>query len=70
MINRKHTGIYYQNMRPDKVEYSTSAGPYCTTHDVKVPFFIPYFPISKIIPHRFNVVNDESGFIIVYNMVI
>ena len=38
MIKRKHTEHYDLIMRSNTVEYSTSAGLYCTTHDVKVAF--------------------------------
>ena len=43
-----------------KVEYSTAAGTYCTTHDVKLPFCIPDISISKIITHTFYVNNKEG----------
>ena len=57
-------------MRYNKVEYSTAAGPYCTTHDAKVPFFIPDFSIRKIIQHRFHVDNDKGESGIGYDMII
>ena len=38
MIKRRHTKNYERNMRYNKVDYSTTAGVYCTTHDVKLPF--------------------------------
>ena len=41
MIKRRHTKHYERKMRFNRVEYSTDAGVYCTTHDVKVPFFMP-----------------------------
>ena len=38
MIKIRHTKPYERNMRSNRVEYSTAAGVYCTTHDVKIPF--------------------------------
>ena len=63
MINRKHTKHYERKIWSNKVEYITPSGVYCTTHDVKVPFFMPDFSSSNIINHRFNVNNykGESG---------
>ena len=60
MIKIRHTKNYERNMRSNKVEYSTSDGVYCTTHDVKSPFCIPEFSIRKIINHLFHVDNDEG----------
>ena len=57
-------------MHPNKVEYIKSAGPYCTTHDVKVPFCIPEFSIRKIILHRFHIDNNEGESGIGYDMII
>ena len=47
-------------MRSNKLEYGTSKGPYCTTHDVKVPFSVPEFSITKIVLHQFHVDNDKD----------
>ena len=44
-----HTKNYERRMRYNEVEYSTSGGPYYTTYDFKVPFFMPEFSRSKII---------------------
>ena len=41
MIKRKYTNHYACKMRSNKVEYSTAAGMYCTTHDVKAPSCMP-----------------------------
>ena len=60
MIKRKHTKYHERKMRSNKVEYSTAAGVYCMTPDVKVPFFIPGFSSSKIINHRLHVNNDKG----------
>ena len=38
MIKIRHTNNYERKMRSNKVEYSSSAGVYYITHDVKVPF--------------------------------
>ena len=54
----------------NRVKYSTAAGTYCTTNDVKVTFCIPLFPSSKRIFHRFYVDNDESESVIGYGMII
>ena len=60
MIKRKHTKYYEGKMQSNKVYYSTAAGVYCTTHDVKVPFFMPEFSSSKIINHRLHVNNNKG----------
>ena len=57
-------------MRSKKVEYSTSAGTYCMTHDVKVKFFMPEFSSSKIIFYRFYVDKNEGELVIGYDMII
>ena len=41
IINRRRTKYYEGKIRSNKVEYSTAAGMYCTTHDFKVPFYMP-----------------------------
>ena len=38
MIKRKHTKHHERRMQSNKVEYSTTAVLYCTTHDVKATF--------------------------------
>ena len=43
MIKSKHTIPYEHRILSNKVEYSTEAGPYCTTHDDKVPFVCHIF---------------------------
>ena len=40
------------------------------THDVKVPFCMPYFSSSKIINHRLHVTNDKCESGIGYDMII
>ena len=60
MIKRQHTRSYERNMCSNKLEYSTSLGPYFTTYDVKVPFFVPEISIRNIISHRFYVDNYEG----------
>ena len=57
-------------MGSNKVKYSPAAGPYCTTHDSRVPFFTPEFSISKIISHRFNIDNNKCEPVIFYSMII
>ena len=51
MIKILHTKNYGRKMRSNKVEYSTAAGVYCTTHDVKVLFCMTELSSSKIINH-------------------
>ena len=70
MINRKHTGPYEHNINSKRVEYSTAVGPYCTTYDVKVLFFLPEFSSRKIILHHFHVDNNNFGSDIGYEMII
>ena len=57
-------------MRSNKVEYSTATGLYCTMHDVKVPFCMPYFSSSRIINHRFHVENNKGDLGIGYGIII
>ena len=52
------------------MECSTSAGPYFTTHGVKVSFFIPDYSSSKIILYRFYVDKNEGELVIGYDMII
>ena len=60
MIKRKHTKPYEHNLHYNKVEYSTTEGPYFTTHDIEVPFWMPELSNSNIIPHLFHVDNDKG----------
>ena len=64
MINRKHNKPYKYKLISKKVEYNTTSGLYCTTHDTKVPLSRPEFFRSKIITNGFHVDNKEgdSGF--------
>ena len=57
-------------MPSNKVEYITSAGLYFMTHDVKVPFCVPEFYISKIILHLFHFDSNEVKLGIGYDMII
>ena len=41
MIKCKHINTYKYKLRDQKIEYSTAAGPYKTTHGVKVLFSLP-----------------------------
>ena len=52
------------------MEYSTVAGPYCPTHDVKVKFWISEFSISTIILHRFHIDKNEGESGIGHDMII
>ena len=68
MVKVRHTKYYERRMRSNKVEYSTSAGLYCTAHDVKVDFCMPDFSSSKIIEHHFHVNNKNGELGIDYDM--
>ena len=57
-------------MHSNKVEFSTASGPYCTTHDIKVPFCMADFSISNIITHRFYIDKNEGESGIGYDMII
>ena len=57
-IKRIHNKTYYLKMHYEKVECSTAAWPYCTMHDIKLPFYMPDFYSSRIILHHFNVDNN------------
>ena len=59
-IKSQHTKPYEHRMLSNNVEYSTDAGLYCTTHDVKVPFCMSECSISKIILRRFHI--DENKY--------
>ena len=54
MIKSQHNKPYKHKMHSNKVDYSTAAGPYYTTHNVKVPFFYKFSSI-KIILYHFSV---------------
>ena len=70
VIKSWHNKPYDQNMRSNKVEYSTAAGLYCTAHDAKVPFCMPEFSSSMIILHHFHVDNNEGEGVILYGIII
>ena len=57
-------------MHSNKAEYSIAAGPYFTTHDVKVLFCMLELYSSKIISHRFHVDNNEGESGVDYDMII
>ena len=40
MIKSKHTGPYERIIHSNRVEYSKDVVIYCTTYDVKLPFFM------------------------------
>ena len=60
MVDSKHTGPYERRIYVTKVENIESVGPYCKTHDIKVPFCMPIFSISKITFHRYHFDNNEG----------
>ena len=57
-------------MQSNKVEYSTAADIYCTTHDVNVTFCMLDFSSSKIINHRSHVGNNKVDSGIGYDIII
>ena len=57
-------------MRSNIVEYSTAAGVYCTTHEVKVTSCMPDMFCSKTINQHFHVDNDKGNSGIRYKMII
>ena len=70
MIKRRQVKPYESKILSNKVELSTVTGPYCTTHEVKVPFFMLDFSSIKIIPHHFHIENNEAESGIRYDMII
>ena len=70
MIKRKYTKPYKCRICSNKMEYSIATGPYCTTHDVMVPFCMPEFSNRKIISHLFLVDKNEGESVIVYDIII
>ena len=70
MINRKHTKYYKRKMQSNKVECVTSVGLYCTTHGVKLNFFMLELSIRKKIEHRFHADRDKGKLGIGYDMII
>ena len=40
MIKGNQINHFKYKLRANKVNYSTAAGPYKTTHDVKIPFIL------------------------------
>ena len=70
MIKRQHNKHYKRKMRYNKLEYSTTTETYYMTHDVKVPFCMPEFYISKIIEHRINVDNNKFKSCMGYDIII
>ena len=58
MTKSNITKHYERNMRSNKVECSTAAGTYCTTHDAKLSFCMIEFSISNIVSYKFHVDNN------------
>ena len=70
IIKSLNTKNYERKMCSNKVEYITAIGPYCTTHDVKVQFWMPEFSSIKIILQLFHVDKNEGESGIGYDMII
>ena len=60
MIKIRYNEYYERKMRSNKVEYSTASGVYCTTHGVKVHFYMLEFSSSKISNNWFHVNNENE----------
>ena len=70
MINHKHSNPYNYKLRASNVKYIINAGPYKTTHAVKVPFSMIELYIRNIITHSFHVDNARGDDGIIYGMII
>ena len=71
MTNHKHIKTYKSKLRSKKVKYITDAGPYTTTHYVKVPFSImPYFSRIKNVMHFYHIDNTWGDEGIRYDIII
>ena len=70
VIKRCYTKYYERKMLSNKVEYSTTVGVYCKTHDIKVPFCMPELSRSKTINHRVRVDNNKCESCIGCDMII
>ena len=70
MIKSQHIKPYNRDMRSNKVECSTVAGPYCTMHDVNLLFCMPAFYIRKITSQQFHVDKNEGKPDIGYDTII
>ena len=68
VLKQNHTKTYQHKMRSKQFGYSTAAGPYCTTHYVKVQIFMPELSSSNTISHCFHIDNNEGDLIIGYYM--
>ena len=65
IIKNKHNKPYKRKLYLNRVEYSTSLEPNCTTHDVKVPFCMLEFYIINIISYLLHNHNGEGELVIV-----
>ena len=70
MTNRKNINPYRSKIRYNNIKYIMADGQYRTTHDVQVPFIIPYFSRRKIITHIFQVDIARGDKGINYDMII
>ena len=61
MIKCKHINYYKSKIRGNKVNCSTAAGSYTTTHDAKVPFSMLELSSRNIIIHCFHTYNEQGG---------
>ena len=70
LIKSKYINNYKAKIQPKKVEYSTATSMYCTTHDVKFPFCMPEFSITKIITNQFYINDGEGDTLMGYEIII
>ena len=70
MIKSRHTKPYERKISSNELEYSTYAGPYCKTHDIKVPFYMTEFSIRNIILYCFHIDNNKGESGIGYDIII
>ena len=69
MVNEKDINCT-KKILPSNVEYGTVAGKYCTTNDVNLSFFIPYFAIRNSILHIFHINSKHVNKVIDYGIII
>ena len=69
-IESNHIIPYDHKIHSNKIKYSTATGPYCTAQNIKLPFFMPYFSISKAILYQFHIYNNACELGICFDIII
>ena len=64
IINRKDIKPFNANITPNKAEYITFTGIYCTTNDFKVLILMPQINIRNIISQLFHMNNNKGDIVI------